>query len=55
MHQQRPIRSDYGRLVGRRYPHSRHKALLLSHWRRASGVGGWSSGDAWQAWQKVCI
>jgi hypothetical protein len=55
MHQQRPIRSQYGRLLGWRYPHSRHKVLLRSYWWRASGVGEEPSWDASQAWQRVCI
>ena len=55
MHQQCPIRSDNGGLMGRGYPHSRHKVLLRSDWWSASGVGGWLPEDAPQAWQKVCI
>jgi hypothetical protein len=55
MHLQRVIRSNCDRLLGRRYPQSRHKVLLRSHWRRASGVGASLSEDASQVWQEACM
>src|SRR6516165_3357469 len=42
-------------LLGHSYPHSRHKVLLRSHWRRASRVSACLSGEWGASLQEACM